>query len=499
MLRLILGVLTALALGVPAFGQGALLQGGPWTPGHAPMYVGSGQQGSQTVVQDSGPAGGGATGLGLGETLQVNRGAAGTGTGPLGTHNCEYDAPVASGSYHYLCFDANAQGGGLIAYGAGGTATALPLSIIINGVQYQFPFATGGRIVLTAPLTFYVDVGSGSDVAACGRAASTSACKTIQYAVNILSRSYDFGGQTATIQLAHGTYTSVLVSQPWTGGNSVTLLGDLASQSSVIIDGAGGTYCVEVANYGALSVQGLTVQNCALELSAAFTYGQIFFQNITFNAPTTGGVGVYCSRLSYCEAGLGNIINAVGANFIQASHQGQFRAATGGTPFTIGANIALSSGAFVYTSSLGDVTFTNFSASAFNLNGHTVTGRSWQIDTGGLIQTVLSLSTFFPGNATGVLIGQGSFNGGSHVGTTIFSGGGASPSIVGNDYDGVVTEGAGSTGVVLLFGAAFDTAPVCTVTYWGAPTTPAFAVATTTLGTTHDAGTAKFSYHCSGG
>jgi hypothetical protein len=115
-----------------ALAQGSILQAGPPTGGHAPMYTPFG--GLQAVIQDSGPASGGQAGLGLSELLQVARSPnASSGTGPMGTHECMYDAPVASGSYHFLCFDPNAQGGGLIDYGAAGTATPLPLQFMVNG------------------------------------------------------------------------------------------------------------------------------------------------------------------------------------------------------------------------------------------------------------------------------------------------------------------------------------------------------------------------------
>ena len=133
--------LAFLAVGSTAWGQGALLQGGATTPGHAPMYVGQGT--SQPIVQDSGSAGGGGNGLGLSELLQVNRTT--TGTGPLGSHSCFYDNPTTTpGGYHYFCLDANAQGGGLITYGAGGAASTLPLAFNVNGVAYPFPFSIGG-------------------------------------------------------------------------------------------------------------------------------------------------------------------------------------------------------------------------------------------------------------------------------------------------------------------------------------------------------------------
>ena len=90
-----------------ACAQSVPLVGGPWTPGHTPMFSVSGQ--SQPIVQDSGPAGGGAVGIGLSEFLQVSRAGNGatsapfanSGSGPLSTHGCFYDAPITNSTgYH---------------------------------------------------------------------------------------------------------------------------------------------------------------------------------------------------------------------------------------------------------------------------------------------------------------------------------------------------------------------------------------------------------------
>lgn len=133
-----------------AFAQGAVLQGGPSVPGHVPQYVFTGS--SQAIAIDGGGAGGGAVGVNPAEIGVTARGTgtapyAGQGTGPLGTNICDYDAPTNNATgYHFLCFSANAQGGGLIAYGAGGVATPLPLSFYVNGASYLFPFVTGGIV-----------------------------------------------------------------------------------------------------------------------------------------------------------------------------------------------------------------------------------------------------------------------------------------------------------------------------------------------------------------
>ena len=136
-----------------AFGQGGILQGGPATPGHSLMFLQNG------IAQDGGSAAGGGVGVGLSELLQVSRAP---GTGPFATHNCFYDAAITnSAGYHYICFDPNALGGGLIAYGAGGAASTLPLSISVNGVLYPFPGAGTGNVI--GPTSPYPTTG---DVAA---------------------------------------------------------------------------------------------------------------------------------------------------------------------------------------------------------------------------------------------------------------------------------------------------------------------------------------------
>lgn len=153
MFRTILAVLTFAALvacSSQAPAQSVPLQGGPWTIAHAPMYSNSGN--SQPVIQDSGPAGGGAAGLGMSEGLYVARGTGtppyvGQGTGPSGTNWCDYDAPITNATgYHYLCLSPNVDGAGLIIYGAGGAAAQQPLNINLNGTTYTFPFALSGIV-----------------------------------------------------------------------------------------------------------------------------------------------------------------------------------------------------------------------------------------------------------------------------------------------------------------------------------------------------------------
>lgn len=132
----------------PACAQ-TVLQAGPNAPGHAPMYNGAFGQ-DQAVIQDSGPASGGGTGVGLSELGLTVQGTgtppyANAGTGPSGTNWCDYDAPITNPTgYHFICFSPNAQSGESIIGGAGGTATNIPLQLIGT------PVAIIGTLGLTA-------------------------------------------------------------------------------------------------------------------------------------------------------------------------------------------------------------------------------------------------------------------------------------------------------------------------------------------------------------
>lgn len=139
-----------------ALAQQSILQGGATTAGHIPLYIQSGT--AQPIVIDSGPAGGNTTGQGVSELNVTTRGnacntpqapvvCAGGGTGQLGTTFQLQDAwSTNSGGYHAFSFSPNDGTGGLIAYNAFGSASALPLRFNVNGTYYSFPFVTGGIV-----------------------------------------------------------------------------------------------------------------------------------------------------------------------------------------------------------------------------------------------------------------------------------------------------------------------------------------------------------------
>lgn len=221
--RLLLSIALVLAPHF-ALAQSAILQGGPWTPGHAPMYVGQGY--SQTIVQDSGAAKGGAVGLGLSELLLQQRGTgtppyANVGTGPYYTNSCDYDAPITSaGGYHYLCFGPNSSGGGMIAYGAVGAASPLPLYFVLNGVTYQFPGGGAGSGNVVGP-----NSSTQNDIATFNNTAGTllkdSGISLASQSANLFLGTPSGGSGVPSFRgIASADLTTALASPPAIGGSA---------------------------------------------------------------------------------------------------------------------------------------------------------------------------------------------------------------------------------------------------------------------------------------
>lgn len=181
-IRALLAPVFACGFAVSALAQGSLLQGGPWAPGHAPMYVGQG--GSQAIVQDSGPAGGGAVGVGMSEGLYAARGTGtppyvGQGTGPFGSNWCDYDAPTTNATgYHVLCLSPDASGNvGLLSFGNAGGAAAIPFDLNINGTQGVIGLVYG--TVTSGHAACVVTIGGITVIEDCGGTAGTGTVTSI--------------------------------------------------------------------------------------------------------------------------------------------------------------------------------------------------------------------------------------------------------------------------------------------------------------------------------
>lgn len=397
-------MLVATLICTPAFSQGAVLQGGSRTSGHVPMYVQSGS-GNQTIVQDSGPAGGGAVGLGLAELLMVKRGSGsgpyvGGGSGPLGTSNCMYDAPVTNpGGYHYLCFDPNVQSAGAIVYGAGGAAPAVPLNFIVNGVTYPFPPANSGGVpVLTEDTAFYFRT-DGSDGNSCLGNSAATACATVQGVLN-KAFSVDLNGYNATLVAGNiGTFNGcATISSPQIGRGTITLVGSVSTPENYILSGSNcdptlnGGAVVKVTNGANLTVKGFKFQTVTSGWGLYAYAAQLVVQNVDFGTIAGGHIGV---------EGNGTVL--IGDHTISGGAILHFHAFNGGSMIGTTGGVATLTGTpafsayFAGASEGGLLRFGNYSFA-----GTGATGPRFVCHIGCIMNITGDSLTFFPGDQAGV-------------------------------------------------------------------------------------------------
>lgn len=179
------GSIAALLLSTGVLAQGTIQQSGPAISGNPVVFISNG------VVMSAGPASGGGVGQGIGELLGQSRGVgnppyANSGSGPLGTNICDYDGPITNPTgYHFLCMSANAQGGGLIAYGYSGGASPLPFHFYVNGILW--PGINAFRLISTG-LTDTAVAGDG--IIAWKSASTGPKLETIGFACDAFAQGY---------------------------------------------------------------------------------------------------------------------------------------------------------------------------------------------------------------------------------------------------------------------------------------------------------------------
>lgn len=124
-----------------------------------------------------------------------------------------------------------------------------------------FAAVTGGdvvgiREVLSAARTYYVRT-DGSDSNTGLVNTSGGAFLTSQKAYNVIAGNLDLGGQSVTIQIGDGTYaTGINASQPWTGGGTVSILGNLTTPANVVFN-SGDLLAVNCNLPGILTLRGV--------------------------------------------------------------------------------------------------------------------------------------------------------------------------------------------------------------------------------------------------
>lgn len=290
--RAIAGILVWLGVALAAsgaIGQAVILQGGPATPGHSLMYANGGA--STPIAQDAGGAGGGPTGVGISDMGLAVRGIgtppyANAGAGPNGENFCDYDAPTTNATgYHYLCLSPNAQGGGLLSYGAGGGASALPFNISVNGAIGALGTVTS--VGLTAPSEFGV---AGSPILTSGTLALSWA--------NPVSTTH--GGTGATS--ANAGLNALLPAQ---GGNSgKALFSDGTNTSWGAVSGSGTVTSVGLTAPTEFTVSGTPVTAAGTLALAWANPVSVAHGGTGLASGTSGGVPYYSATTTIASSAL---------------------------------------------------------------------------------------------------------------------------------------------------------------------------------------------------
>ncbi|MFB6419899.1 hypothetical protein [Bradyrhizobium tunisiense] len=267
-----------------------------------------------------------------------------------------------------------------------------------------------GRWRLTGAVSFYVDPVNGLDTND-GLAAASGAFQTLTGAYETICKSTDFAGQTVTMQLANGTYTSGLNSTLGPLNSSYggfIINGNATTPDNVLVSVGATGACFSWFQTGSQAVvvwiKNLKMQSTGADLiraQAAGTYIRV--SNVNFGSAGSGGVHMRAYNFgeidafndSYKITGGGGCHYATNGNGI-IGVQNQIVNITG--PMTFTSAFAVADGGQVLVQ--GDT---------YNVTG-TITGTRYIARNLGLIDTAGGGASYFPGTVAGAATANGYYN-----------------------------------------------------------------------------------------
>lgn len=247
--------------------------------------------------------------------------------------------------------------------------------------QFILALQALGRIKMTGNQSFYVSP-SGNDSTGTGLVGAP--WLTIGHALLILREGYDFGGFTATVQLAHGTYAENVAVNSSLPNGRLQILGDTGSPGSCIIAPAAGNAVVVNGPYslslsgvrlsaGGSGAVGLSVVENGVAILDTASFGACSAAQI---ATQNGGQVLFTGPLEIAGSApiFASIFGPATLNI-----QGQALTFTGAPNF---------SSAFIKISGPGQV-----EAASVAITG-TATGSGWSVVNNGVLTTSGSLANF---------------------------------------------------------------------------------------------------------
>lgn len=284
-----------------------------------------------------------------------------------------------------------------------GTTWYEGIKIVAATGAVTFPNTTiaGGREALAANRTYYVRTdGSNSN----NGLANTSggAFLTIQKAYDVIASTLDLAGYAVTIQVGDGTYTSGLaISQPWTGGGSVTLSGNNSTPANVVIS----TTSADAVGVTAPLPGTFTFKDCKVQTTTSgngITHaapGPFNFQNIVFGACAGNHIQATSGGAKVTATGNYSVVGGASYHWI-----------AGG----VGACIIVSGRTITFTGSISVTmalasTLSSILCDGMTFSGGTITGSRYLAALNGIVYTGGQPTSYLPGNAAGSTLSGGQY------------------------------------------------------------------------------------------
>lgn len=273
---------------------------------------------------------------------------------------------------------------------AGGIA-----ELVYDGSKFQVP-AAWGRPQQIRNTTIYVNGAIGNDANDGTANDAQHAMATVRAAINLAFR-YSATPYLMTIKVADGVYNESVV-VPLMSGPPVIIDGNAASPANVVINGGGGTAIV-VQGPNVLTVKNLKVQTTTGH-AGVDCYGMAATSGATLNTVNTVS-GITQSPV-FAAAGatinLGNHTFSGSAEALFYGSHGGFISLVSGVVFTISAPITVVETALV--ANTGSIQC-SVPAPTF-VNAGYVTGKKYQANSNGTIDTQGAGENYFPGSLPGV-------------------------------------------------------------------------------------------------
>lgn len=255
---------------------------------------------------------------------------------------------------------------------------------------------SGSRELLTATRTYYVRT-DGVDTNTGLVNTAGGAFLTIQKAVDVVSTTLDCNGQSVIIQVGDGTYTASVVMKPILGVTTLTIQGNSATPTNVVVSVTGG-HCFSNQIGGTILVvkdMRLSTTTSGMCLNASFS-GHIQYSGIDFGA--CAQYQIYATNSGRCTV-LGNYTISGGA-------QAHYATSSGGHQVIVGRTIT-ASGSPVYSASFVYCTNVSYIETSGCTYSGVISATRYQVSVNSAINTAGGGANYFPGTSPGTAVTNG--------------------------------------------------------------------------------------------